>query len=157
VRACVCVRVCVCVCVCVCGCTRMCPMPRLLPLSPQPHTCSLFSEQTQQKGTASVKGRTTASVPSSVDAFRRVLEVQLHALVNKARIARHHNRPACVGCGHAGHIEPFLPLLVDPLEGEGVGHLYRQPQQVSCTMHLKVTSSDVHDGDCKSVKVPFKT
>ena len=66
----------------------------------------------------------TASVLSSVNAFTRILEVQLNTLINEACISGHDYSPARMTGGHAGHIEPFLPLLVDPLEREAVRHLH---------------------------------
>lgn len=44
-------------------------------------------------------------------------------LVHKARVAAHDHGPAGGAGRHGGDVEPLLPLLVDPLEGEGVGHL----------------------------------
>lgn len=58
-----------------------------------------------------------------MDAFGGVLEVQLHALVHVASVARHHHGPARVRGGHGSHVEALLPLLVNPLEGERVRHL----------------------------------
>ena len=62
----------------------------------------------------------TACIPSPVYAFARVLEVQLNALVNETSVARHDHSPPCVTSSHAGHIEAFLPFLVDPFEGEAI-------------------------------------
>lgn len=62
----------------------------------------------------------TASIPSSVDAFTGVLEVKLDTLINEARISGHYNSPARVAGSHAGHIEAFLPFLVDPFERETI-------------------------------------
>lgn len=64
--------------------------------------------------------RLTACIPSPVNSLTGILEIQLHALVNKASIAGHDNSPACMAGGHAGDVEAFLPLLVDPLEGKAV-------------------------------------
>lgn len=65
----------------------------------------------------------TTCIPSAMDALRGILEVELYALVHKAGIARHDDRPAGVAGGHGRHVEALLPLLVDPLEGERVRHL----------------------------------
>ena len=64
--------------------------------------------------------RLTACIPSPVNSLAGILEIQLHTLVNEASIAGHDNSPACMAGGHAGDVEAFLPLLVDPLEGKTV-------------------------------------
>lgn len=55
-----------------------------------------------------------------MNAFTWILKVQLNTLVNEASISGHDNSPARMAGGHAGHIEAFLPFLVDPLEWEAV-------------------------------------
>mmetsp|Transcript_11650 Transcript_11650/g.26136 ORF Transcript_11650/g.26136 Transcript_11650/m.26136 type:complete len:254 (+) Transcript_11650:109-870(+) len=62
-------------------------------------------------------------VPTSVNAFRRVHEVQLHALVCVARVAAHDHRPPRTRSRHARHVESLLPLFVNPLEGEVIRNL----------------------------------
>ena len=83
-------------------------------------------------GPVRVGASTCASVPSPMDALGGVLEVQLHALVDVARVAGHDHRPARVAGGHAGHVEALLPLLVDPLEGEAVRHLRPRDLSAAC-------------------------
>ena len=84
---------------------------------------TLDSDETMSscpKALRAVAARTRASIPAAMDALAGVLEVQLHALVDEAGVARHDDRPARAAGGHAGHVEPLLPLLVDPLKGERV-------------------------------------
>ena len=46
-------------------------------------------------------------------------------LITEARIARHDNTPSASCSCHRGHMEPFSPLLVYPLEGERVTYFVR--------------------------------
>mmetsp|Transcript_5279 Transcript_5279/g.12412 ORF Transcript_5279/g.12412 Transcript_5279/m.12412 type:complete len:411 (-) Transcript_5279:988-2220(-) len=94
---------------------------------------------------ASASSDAESSIPSPVDALTGVLEVQLDTLVHKASIARHHHRPSGVAGGHGRDIEALLPLLVDPLEGEGVGHLVGL---------LGVWRALGHDHECAATQRP---
>lgn len=46
-------------------------------------------------------------------------------LVREACISGHDNAPSAASGGHGRHVEALPPLLVDPLEGEGVADLVR--------------------------------
>ena len=78
---------------------------------------------TEEEDPPSMAMHGTAWDRSPVNALAGVLEVELNTLVDEAGISRHDNGPSGVGRCHASDVEALLPLLVDPLEGEGVAYL----------------------------------
>ena len=78
------------------------------------------------------------TVPASVNAFTRVHKVQFNALIDETGVSGHDDCPAAPASGHGGDVKAFLPLFIDPLEGERVAHLVRL---------LRVRRAFRHDDD----------